>query len=355
MPPLRSPARNLALGLIVAAAPIAAHGQADHRSLSGDRVAIYNLAGHVRVQAAAGAQVTVDITRGGRDASRLRIESGDVRGWNALRVIYPSNHIVYPDWRSRGRTQMHVNSDGTFDDDHDWRDRDNDRVEIRSSGDGLDAHADLTIGVPKGQRVAVHVGVGDATVSNVDGDLRVSISAASVSSEHTRGRLTLETGSGSISATDAQGEVKLDAGSGEVTIDGVHGETLDIDTGSGSVRGHDIDSRMLKVDVGSGGVLLERLASPRVSVDAGSGHTDLSFTQPVEDLGVDAGSGGVTLRLPAAQGADVDIETGSGGIDSDFAVQTTKLSRDHLRGQIGDGRGRIKIESGSGSVRLIKN
>ena len=354
MPSFRKTA-GLTLILVAAAAPIAAHGQTDHRSLSGDRVSIYNLAGHVRVQAATGSQVTVDITRGGRDAGKLRVETGEIRGWNSLRVIYPSNHIIYPDWRSRGRTQLRVNSDGTFDDNGDWRDRDNDRVEIRSSGDGLDAHADLTIGVPKGQRVAVHVGVGDATVSNVDGDLRVSVSAASVTSEHTRGRLTLDTGSGSVSVIDAQGEVKLDTGSGEVTIDGVHGETLDINTGSGGVRGHDIDSRMLKVDVGSGGIVLDRLSSARISVDAGSGRTDLSFTRVIEDLSVDAGSGGVALRIPAAQGAEVDIETGSGGIDSDFAVQTTRLSRDRLRGQIGDGKGRIKIESGSGGVRLIKN
>jgi DUF4097 and DUF4098 domain-containing protein YvlB len=350
---MRFSIRAIALGAIVATIPVAANGQTEHRNLSGERVAVYNLAGRVRVQAATGAQVTVDVTRGGRDASKLKLETGDIRGWNALRVVYPSDRIVYPEWQSRGRTQMHVNADGTFDDDSNWRDRD--RVEIRSSGDGLEAHADMTIGVPKGQRIYVHWGVGDATVSNVDGDLRVSVAAASLTSEHTRGRLNLDTGSGSVSVTDAQGEVRLDTGSGGVTIDGVKGETLDIDTGSGSVRGQNVDARMLKIDVGSGGVSLARINSGRVTVDAGSGHTDLGFLQPVEDLAVDAGSGGVTIRLPAAQGADVDIETGSGGIDSDFAVQTTRLSRDHLRGQIGDGKARIKIESGSGTVRLIKN
>ncbi len=353
MTQIRFSPRAIALGAIVATIPSAATGQAEHRSLSGERVAVYNLAGRVRVQAATGSQVTVDVTRGGRDASKLKLETGEVRGWNSLRVIYPSDRIVYPEWQSRGRTQIHVNSDGTFDDDSDWRDRD--RVEIRSSGDGLEAHADLTIGVPKGQRIYVHWGVGDATVSNVDGDLRVSVASASLTSEHTRGKLSLDTGSGTVSVTDAQGEVKLDTGSGSVTIDGIKGETLDVDTGSGSVRGHNIDSKMLKIDVGSGGLSLDRITSPRVTVDAGSGHTDLGFLQAVEDVAIDAGSGGVTLRLPAAQGADVDIETGSGGIDSDFTVQTTRLSRDHLRGQIGDGKGRIKIESGSGTVRLVKN
>lgn len=351
--------RRLVLGSIAAlalAAPVAAHGQTDHRSLSGDRVAVYNLAGRMRVQAAAGSQVTVDVTRGGSDGARLRIETGEIRGWQTLRVVYPSDHIVYRDMQWRGRTQIHVNSDGTFDDDNNtgwsWG---RDRVEIRSSGDGLDAHADVVVGVPKGQRVAVHVGAGDATISNVDGDIRVSVASATVTSEHTRGRLSLDTGSGSVSVVDAQGEVKLDTGSGGVTIDGVHGETLDVDTGSGSVRGQDIDAKMLKVDVGSGGLRLDRVNAPRTTADAGSGTVELQFLSTVDDLVLDTGSGGVTVRLPAAQSAQVDIETGGGGIDSDFAVATTRLERNHLRGQIGDGRGRIKIESGSGTVRLIKN
>jgi lia operon protein LiaG len=92
-----------------------------------------------------------------------------------------------------------------------------------------------------------------------------------------------------------------------------------------------------------------------VSADVGSGGLELDLTAPVSDLTVDAGSGGVTLRLPAAQGAELDIETGSGGIESDFAIQTNRVERNHVRGRIGDGRGRIRIEAGSGTVRLIKN
>jgi hypothetical protein len=95
--------------------------------------------------------------------------------------------------------------------------------------------------------------------------------------------------------------------------------------------------------------------APHVSVDAGSGATDLEFLGLVDQLSVDAGSGPVTLRLPAAQGADVDIETGSGGIESDFAVQTSRVERNRLRGRIGDGHARISIEAGSGRIRLLKN
>jgi hypothetical protein len=69
---------------------------------------------------------------------------------------------------------------------------------------------------------------------------------------------------------------------------------------------------------------------------------------------LDAGSGGVTLRLPASLGAELDIDTGSGGIDTDIPVTITRRSRSHLTGRIGDGAGRIRIDAGSGGVRLVR-
>lgn len=348
----RSPRYALALTSI---AWLAAGAQTEHRSLSGERVAIYNLAGRVRLQPATGSDVTVDVTRGGRDASQLNIATGPIRGAQTLRVLYPSDRIIYSELRYRTRTQMRVEEDGTFDDGsrRGWFDRGT--VEIRDSGSGIDAHADMVIGVPKGQRIVVHWGVGDATVTNVDGDVRVSVAASTVSTEHTRGSLSLDTGSGSVTVTDAQGSVNLDTGSGGVTITGVHGDELDLDSGSGSVRGGDIDVKTLKADVGSGGLRLTHVKSDRVNADVGSGGLELDLSAPVRDLSVDSGSGGVTLRLAADQGAELDIDAGSGGVDSDFAIQTNRVSRNHVRGKIGDGSGRIHIDAGSGHVRLIKN
>ncbi len=346
--------RSIRRGILIAAVAVPAlHAQTERRALSGDRISIYNLAGKLRVQGGSGSQVTVDVARGGRDAGQLKIVTGDIRGFNTLRVIYPSDRISYRDLSWRGRTQLRVNSDGTFgSSDSDWGSRD--RVEISSSGDGLDAYADLTVSVPKGQRLVVHWGVGDAVVSNVDGDLQVSVAAARVTSEHTRGHLSLDTGSGSVEVTDAQGEVVLDTGSGGVTVNGVRGESLLMDTGSGSIRGGDVDVRTLKMDVGSGGMRLDRVKAPRVTVDAGSGGIELGFLATVEDLHAEAGSGGVTIRLPATQSGELDLETGSGAIDTDFPVTMNRLSRNHLRGRIGNGNARIRVESGSGSVRLIK-
>ncbi|NNM33107.1 MAG: hypothetical protein HKO53_08575, partial [Gemmatimonadetes bacterium] len=75
----------LAAGLLLARPVL---GQ-DRMVLSGDRVAVYNLAGKVDVVRGTGSDVVVEVTRGGSDADRLEIEVGEVRGREALRVIYP--------------------------------------------------------------------------------------------------------------------------------------------------------------------------------------------------------------------------------------------------------------------------
>jgi DUF4097 and DUF4098 domain-containing protein YvlB len=341
--------------LSIAVAFSSTAAQTERRTLSGDRVSIYNIAGRLRVQGGNGSTVVVDVTRSGRDANQLSVQTGDIRGIASLRVVYPSDRIVYPELGFRSNTEMHVNPDGTFDDNGGWSWRESDRVQIRGSGSGLEAHADMVVSVPRGQRLFVHWGAGEATVSNVDGDLSISVSAARISTEHTTGALNLDTGSGSVSVVDAQGEVNLDTGSGAVTVDGIRGNDLSMDSGSGATTVNNVDVKTLKADVGSGGLRLGRVRASVVRVDVGSGGVDIDMVSAVEELIVDGGSGGVTVRLPATQGADVDIETGSGGIESDFAVQTTRFGRDHLRGQIGNGRGRIRIESGSGRVRLIKN
>jgi DUF4097 and DUF4098 domain-containing protein YvlB len=100
-----------------------------------------------------------------------------------------------------------------------------------------------------------------------------------------------------VTVTDAQGDVDLDTGSGGVRVRNVKGSVLRIDTGSGSV----------------------------------------------------------TLSVPESLGAELTAETGSGGVDFDFPV--TLLKRDHgfLRARIGDGQGRIAIESGSGEIRVRRS
>ena len=326
----------------------------DRRTLPGDNVAVYNLAGVMRVEGGSGSDVSVEITRGGSDASRLSIETGRTHGRESLRVIYPDRRIVYRDanqsrWRSR--TTLRVDDDGTFGD----NDGDGRSVDIVASGDGLDAHADIRVIVPKGKRVSVFLGVGEAKIENVEGDLYVDVASAPVTSNRTRGRLSLDTGSGEVRVTDAQGDIDLDTGSGSVEVMNVRGPILKMDTGSGRVRGSDIVADEMELDTGSGSVRLAGVQSKRIKLDSGSGSVDLELLADVDRVDIESGSGGVTLAVPESLGATIRIDTGSGGIDTDIPIQVKRAERSYLSGTIGDGKGEISIETGSGGVTLKRS
>jgi lia operon protein LiaG len=328
--------------------------QAERIVLEGRDVAIYNLAGRLRVEGGSGDRVVVEVTRAGRDAAKLRLETGEIRGRMTLRVRYPSDRIAYDDADWHGRTTMRVHDDGTFGDDHGGFDS-GQRVVIDGDGDGLDAHADLRIIVPRGMTLAVRQGVGVTTVDNVDGKLSVEVGAARVRVSRVRGSLSLESGSGGLEISDVTGDLHAEAGSGGMTVNGVRGGALNLEVGSGGMRGSALHVTELEAEAGSGGIRLSGVKTNRLRVETGSGGSDIELLEAANDISIETGSGGVTLRMLPTTSAAVEIETGSGDIETDFEVQQTRVERRALRGKIGSGSGRIRIEAGSGRVHLVKS
>lgn len=325
--------------------------------LKGDSVAVYNLVGELRVEAGTGSDVAVQVTRGGADAARLDVQSGPLRGRETLRIIYPEDVISLPDWGRGWNTTLRVRDDGTFGDGGDrWSRREGREVRITGRGRGLEAYADLRVSVPAGKRVALHLGVGKTFVTNVDGAIHVDVASADVSAERTRGTLMIETGSGNVDLRDATGDVTLESGSGDVTATGVRGERLKLETGSGNITLTGADATELHVETGSGDVTVSGAKGDQLSFETGSGNVDVALTATFQSLGIETGSGDVTLRVPPTIGAEVELDTGSGDIDlGGLTIQVRRLQEDHITGTIGDGRGRLSIETGSGNVRLVKS
>ena len=346
------------LPLLALTLPAALRAQQVERIvLEGRDVAVHNLVGALRVEGGSGDRVVVEVTRKGRDGGRLTLATGEVRGRQTLRVIYPSDRITYSEVDWLGRTSFTVNPDGTLDHYRDgdggWRDRR--RVTVDGRGAGLDAHADLRVLVPRGMTVALHQGIGETTVDNVEANLSVDSEAMRIRASRVRGSLRLEAGSGGVQVSDVTGDLQIESGSGGATVNGVRGGAAHFEVGSGGLKGGTFDVTELVAEAGSGGIRLSGVKANRLRVETGSGGSDVQLVGAVSDASLEAGSGGVTLRLPESTSAAVDIEASSGSIQSDFEVKTARLERRALRGTIGSGAGKIRIESGSGTVRLLKN
>ena len=343
-------------------AAVRAQQPLERYTLDDDAVAIYNLVGAVRLEPGEGG-VAVQMTRAGADAARLRVAQGEIDGRATLRVLYPEDRINSGRGSRGSSTTLRVREDGTFGDtdgyDHGHDRHGSDRWEegrkvTIASGSGLDARADLVVRVPRGHRVAIYLAVGSVAVTNVEGDLTLDTHEAEVTANGVKGRLGIDVGSGSVRATQIEGDLSVDTGSGSVEVSRVRGQSLSIDTGSGDVTGSDLEATDLSVDTGSGSIRLAGVTAPELSFETGSGGVTAELRRDVASLHVETGSGDIAIRAPASLGAEVEIETSSGDIETDFPLQITQHARDHMVGTIGDGKGTIAIETGSGGVRLLK-
>lgn len=323
----------------------------DRFTLKGERVSIWNLAGRATVEPTSGSEVVVEVTRGGDDGRRLSVEASEDR----LVVRYPDRDVVYRDARRSGtfNVQLNVDGDGSFQSGYDDLARGR-TVHIRSGGSGLEAHADLRILVPRGQRVRLSLGVGEIEATNVEGDVELSTRVTGVTATRMKGRVTARSGSGVVRVERSEADVVASAGSGSVELRDVRGREVRVSTGSGSVEGFDVSVERFEASTGSGGVRVDDLDAADVRATAGSGSIRLGMTK-IADAVVRTGSGSVTLTLPAVVNVELDVNTGSGGISTDFPVTMDGVRRRELRGRIGTGAdGRVRVHTGSGSVRLLK-
>jgi len=321
-------------------------GQEAH-SLSGADVAVYNLAGAVEIVSGSGSDVVVEVMRGGSDATSLDIQTVRADGREALVIRYPADRVVYSALGRGTENKTRVRDDGT------WGGSGGREVTVAGSGSGMEAWADLRIAVPSGKDFALYLVAGETSLRDASGDFLIDTHSGRVDVVGAGGGLMVDTGSGEVTVNGFNGDVSIDTGSGAVELNDVQGDEVMVDTGSGSVSGSRVGAASVHVDTGSGKVELRGVSAPDVLVDTGSGAVEIELLTDVDQLEIDTGSGGVTVRVPSSVGAQLELDTGSGGIDVDLPLEIRESERDHLEGVLGDGRGSIRIDTGSGGIKII--
>ncbi len=342
-----------ALGALLLTAMLAGSAAARVYTLPGsDDASIWNPAGMIRVEAANGVNVEVDVTTQGRDAAALRISDEALAGKPTLRVLYPTNHIVYPPMGRWSNTNTTIRKDGTWGGTKsDWLGMN--RLSIKGMGSGTEAWTDLIVRVPKGRKVSVYSIAGAGEIRNVDGILLFDGGSGGVSAEGCKGELKIDLGSGAVKVAGIDGLLDIDTGSGSVEANDVRGASVRIDTGSGSVTGARITTDRLLVDTGSGSVSLSAIDTKGGKIDTGSGGVQLALLSRTTDLDIDTGSGSVRVSVPQQFGARVHLETGSGGIHTELPMTVDVKDDGVLKGSMGDGSGRLHVDTGSGGVALL--
>jgi len=388
---------------VTAAGAPPAPGQQRHR-LQGKRVAIYNLVGNVEVVAGSGPDVLVEVRREGRDSHLIRVAAGPIDGRETLRFIYPADRIVYRRVSPLTMSQVQVREDGTFEG------SDGHQVLISGAAPGFEAYADLTVRVPPGHDVSVHVGFGELSARDVESQLCLHNLAGNIQASGNRGSLTIEAGAGdvktrrvegslaihakagNVEARDIQGPVNIHAEAGNVKLaelrartielkaeagqvdmtNASEAENLTIEAQAGDVHLSQIRAKKLQLTAEAGGVGVEKqcniddlsiraeagdvrladLRARKVDVKAEAGTVRVQLMSNAEDIGIIAEAGDVAVDVPNDIGAAVELDADAGQIEVKLPISTSVNTDNKVRGTVGNGRGRIKIRTEAGSIRL---
>jgi DUF4097 and DUF4098 domain-containing protein YvlB len=180
--------------------------------------------------------------------------------------------------------------------------------------------------------------------------------SGSVSVKGVRGDLETRTQSADIDIRDA-GRIDVESLSGDVTIHGVTGEsmihTVSGDIELGTARGD------VEIETVSGDIDLRDVVAKQIRTHTTSGDVDFSGQiLPDGRYEYNTHSGEIRLALPADVGAQLNIATFNGGIESDFPI-TLQAGKDHdnkrLSFTLGQGTARITAETFSGDITLTSN
>jgi hypothetical protein len=144
-------------------------------------------------------------------------------------------------------------------------------------------------------------------------------------------------GDGRIAARDLSGGLTLRTEDGSIRVDDSAGE-VDVQSGDGSIRIGGVFSRV-RARSGDGSVTVRAAEGSHASAD----------------WSIMTGDGSVTLELPQGFGGELDAHTDDGRIivhDIDIDGEAERTSRGTLRGRLGGGGARVRLDTEDGSIVL---
>ena len=186
--------------------------------------------------------------------------------------------------------------------------------------------------------IGYHVSRSARLVASVprETNLRARSGDGAISVRGVTGHVELHSSDGNITGTDLSGQVAARTSDGTVNLRGIKGD-LEVESSDGALT-----------IAGSFGALRAHTSDGSISITADAA------TKMTSDWDISTGDGRIELSLPNDFGAELDAHTGDGSVDvADLKVAVSgTLSKDSLRGTLGDGGRSLRIRSGDGAIRL---
>jgi DUF4097 and DUF4098 domain-containing protein YvlB len=222
------------------------------------------------------------------------------------------------------------------------------RVEVRTvfpRPRNFPGSVDFTIGVPDEANVTLKMMSGNVRATNISGGVRADVVTGNLVVAAARRIEALKSVSGDIEIVDASADdfVTVSTVSGNITVRGLKGRTVQLGTVSGNVRMDDVQSDRLMARAVNG------------NIDYAG---DLARSGRYEFV---SHSGDIRLMLSGGTGFEVQANSFSGNVRSDFPVNRRAgaeggggVTPRGIRGVFGDASAMLVLRAFSGNISIAR-
>jgi len=202
--------------------------------------------------------------------------------------------------------------------------------------DSVNVSVDYKLWIPEQAGVEIVSVSGDVDVAPIGGPAKIKCVSGNVDLGGAAGA-DIDLKSGDLKMKNIAGDVFVNDVSGDIEVSGIKG-SVEVQDVSGDIR------------------LLDVAGAATVNAKSVSGN--ITYTGAIKEGGrytIDAFSGDVHMTIPAASAFDLQANTFSGDIESEFEISVVgKISPREIRGTVGKGGATIILKTFSGNVDLKK-
>jgi len=209
---------------------------------------------------------------------------------------------------------------------------------------------------------------GNIELSDLTGDQKFTTSGGNLELEKVNGKLDgttsggnihfedsksddaeLTTSGGNIEVENCEGKMRITTSGGSLHLNDLKG-TIKATTSGGNVNGKNISGELVASTSG-GNVHLEDMTCSLEASTSG-GHIDVSIKELGKYVRINNSGGNVDLEVPGQKPMDLDLAGDKVKTDGKLSNFDGKFEDDRVTGKLNGGGTLVKVDAGSGKVRL---
>lgn len=144
----------------------------------------------------------------------------------------------------------------------------------------------------------------------------------------------------------------LDTSGGNITVAGFVEGDLRADTSGGNIRVTG-GTGYLNLDTSGGAIEVDEVHG-RVRADTSGGRIAIAYVGPdASNVNADTSGGSIKIGLDPEGSYNLKADTSGGGVSlSDLEINASKMSRNHISGEINGGGTPVRADTSGGSIRI---